>query len=50
MMKITYKGKELEVKNPIKVEELLKESEKYTNIKTIKDLSGNDRVVICSKK
>ena len=42
-MEIGYNQKEC-------VEELLKESEKYTNIKTIKDLSGNDRVVICSKK
>ncbi len=42
-MEIGYNQKE-------SVEELLKESEKYTNIKTIKDLSGNDRVVICSKK
>jgi len=29
--------------------DLIKLSEKYTNIKTFKDLAGNDRVIICEK-
>ena len=42
-MEIGYNQKE-------QVEELLKKSNKYENIETIKDLSGNYRVVIAQKR
>ena len=29
---------------------LIKETEKYTNIYSKKDLSGNDRIVVCKKE
>ena len=42
MMKITYKGKELEVKNPIKVEELLKEEIENSKYKVVGCIFNNE--------